>query len=351
MIMSKITDFDKNFLVETELKKDNIHFYNAKQSPFHINGLLFENGHFRRIPEAVAGTVSPGVEAHHLHTAGGRIRFRTNSDYIAIQAKMSVVNKMPHFPLTGSAGFDLFGGTEKEQYIRAFVPPLQMTDGYESLIELGSNEMRNITIHFPLYSSVEELYIGLNQDAEILPPLPYAIEKPVVYYGSSITQGGCASRPGNAYPAILTRRFGCDHINLGFSGNAKGEDTIAAYISKLEMSAFVYDYDHNAPNLEHLQQTHERMFQTIRGAQPQLPILILSRPKYTLTAQEEDRRSLIRATYENAVAQGDNNVYFLDGKQLMALAEDNGTVDDAHPNDWGFMSMAAAVDSVLKNIL
>ena len=92
--MSKITDFDKNFLVETELKKDDIHFYNAKQSPFHINGLLFENGHFRRIPEAVAGTVSPGVEAHHLHTAGGRIRFRTNSDYIAIQAKMSVVNRV-----------------------------------------------------------------------------------------------------------------------------------------------------------------------------------------------------------------------------------------------------------------
>ncbi len=94
-----------------------------------------------------------------------------------------------------------------------------------------------------------------------------------------------------------------------------------------------------APNLDHLKQAHERIFQTIRIAQPTLPILILSRLKYTLTPLEIERCSIIRAIYKNALAQGDQNVYFLDGKQLMALVEDNGAVDDTHPNDWFFTEL------------
>ena len=176
---------------------------------------------------------------------------------------------------------------------------------------------------------------------------------PVVYYGSSITQGGCASRPGMAYQNIISRWYNCDHINLGFSGNAKGEDAIAEYIAGLKMSVFVYDYDHNAPNVEHLKKTHKRMFDIIRGKNPNLPIIIVSMPKYPLTNNEVLRREVIKETYKTAKSQGDNNVYFIDGCEMMRFKGGNeATVDNCHPTDLGFRRMAdwigEAVGKALK---
>ena len=126
---------------------------------------------------------------------------------------------------------------------------------------------------------------------------------------------------------------------------------MAEYLAKLDMSMFVYDYDHNAPTLQHLRNTHQRMFRTIREANPQLPIVLLSRPKYRLDEEEKQRLAVIRRTYENAVAAGDRHVYFMDGTTLMALAENDGTVDGTHPNDLGFYSMAKALEPVLADIL
>ena len=180
---------------------------------------------------------------------------------------------------------------------------------------------------------------------------PYRIEKPVVYYGSSITQGGCASRPGSAYESILSRRFSCDHINLGFSGNAKGEKEMAEYISGLDMAVFVYDYDHNAPSVEHLQMTHEPMFKRIRSAHPDLPIVMMSRPRPKLSPKEEQRLEIIRTTYRNALQSGDRNVYLIDGRTLMQMAGNEGTVDTDHPTDFGFTSMAKTISEVFEQIL
>jgi hypothetical protein len=133
-----------------------------------------------------------------------------------------------------------------------------MQDGYESVIRFETRRKREITINFPLYSSVSALYIGLEENAVVEPSAGYKNKKPMVFYGSSITQGACASRPGNSYANIVSRTLGIDHINLGFSGNAKGEQTMADYIASLDMSVFVYDYDYNAPDPEHLQNTHQK---------------------------------------------------------------------------------------------
>ena len=116
------------------------------------------------------------------------------------------------------------------------------------------------------------------------------------------------------------------------------------------MSAFVYDYDHNAPDVEHLERTHEKMFLAIRKANPNLPIVMMSRPKIRLSEEEKQRISIIRRTYENALAAGDKNVYFIYGPDLMAVAKNNGTVDGAHLNDLGFFSMAMKVSEVLRTI-
>lgn len=345
--MSNISKIDKNFSVETKINKDDICFLNIDNAPFKIYGVFKENGKYRRLPEETAKKVSEGVYGLHTNTSGGRVAFVTDSSYVAIHAKMNSIGKMPHFALTGSAGFDLYADNE---YVKTFVPPFTIEDGYESVIELGERKQRQIIINFPLYSGVNELYIGIQKDASLKEANPYKISKPFVYYGSSITQGGCASTPGMCYSAIISRRFNCDFVNLGFSGNARAEEEIAEYIKNLPMSLFVYDYDHNAPTIDHLEKTHERMFKTIRQAQPSLPIILMSRPKYKLTEEEMQRRDVIETTYKNALLSGDKNVYFIDGKKLTELCGNNGTVDGCHPTDYGFASMAEPLMDVIKSI-
>lgn len=346
-----ITKIDSNFKIETKLDLNDVKFYNVTDEPFKIYGVFHEGGLFRRLPQNVGEMVSEGVSYHHTNSAGGRVRFKTNSPYVAIYAKMPRVCKLSHFALTGSAGFDLYTYNDSYRYVGTYIPPFDIKDGFESVVRFPGAEERDITINFPLYSQVSELYIGVKDGAKICEPSPYKYEKPIVYYGSSITQGGCASRPGMSYEAVLSRRFNADYINLGFSGSAKGEDEIAEYISNLDMSVFVYDYDYNAPTPEHLKNTHEKMFKKIREKNPDLPIIIMSRPRYYLCEIEERNLDIVKTTYENAIKNGDENVYFIDGKNLMALCKNEGVVDNCHPTDLGFWSMSTAVGEVLETIL
>ncbi len=346
--MSNITDFDPNFKVETKLEQDGIRFYDPLHAPFIISGVFKEDGHFRRMPAAIAETVSPGVRGLSMHTAGGRVRFRTDSPYVAISTVFGDdIGKMPHFAFTGAIGYDLY---VDGRYHNTFVPPIDIgRAGYESISYIrGERQMREIVVNMPLYTKVDELYIGLDEHATIEAPTPYVNDKPVVYYGSSITQGGCASRPGMAYESILERRFNCDYINLGFSGSAKGEDAMIDYLAGLDMSVFVCDYDHNAPTAEHLRNTHEKLFSAVRATHPDIPIIIMTSPNMLSYDEWPERRHIIETTFRNAVAAGDKDVYFLDGFALMAQCGNEGTVDTCHPTDYGFASMAAAVGGVME---
>ncbi len=349
--IKKLSDVDVNFKIKTCFDLTDKQFYDVKNEPFRIYGVFYEDGQFRRLPEQVAASVSPGVEFLHGHTAGGRVRFRTDSPYVLINAQMGYIERVPHMTLVGAGGFDLYAADPEERYIGSFLPPVDTTTGYDGMVDFGSSELREITVNFPLYAEVKELYIGLAKGAKLLPPMPYPTEGRIVYYGSSITQGGCASRPGNAYQHILTRRFGIDHLNLGFSGNAQAEDEIVNYMKTLSMTVFVLDYDHNAPTVEHLANTHERTYRAIREANPTLPIVMLSRPKPLLTAEEEERLAIVQATYLHAKKQGDAHIYMIDGRELMAMAGHDGTVDGCHPNDLGFVSMAKRLGELLAEIL
>ncbi len=352
--MKRIEDVDKNFKIKTEIDKEDIVFHNILENPFKIYGIYYEVGKFRRMPEKIAKSVSEGVEALHANTTGGRVRFKTDSNYVAISAEIEPIGQLSNMTLAGSTGFDLYvREKDKDAYYGTYIPPCDVENGFEGIVEFASSKMREITINFPVYSNVTNLYIGLSKDAKVESSPLYRNEKPVVFYGSSITQGGCASRPGNIYPAIISRELDIDFVNLGFSGNAKGEKEISEYIKNLDMSAFVYDYDYNAPDEEHLEKTHEKMFIDIRSNNEKLPIILMTRPKlYSLLDNSEIARyKIIKRTYENAKRRGDENVYFISGDRLMRLAQSEGLVDNCHPNDFGFYSMAEAVIEVLKNIL
>ncbi len=349
----RIEEADKNFAVNSSVQRDGLTFFDIEQAPFCVHGVKKLDGRYRRLPEELAKRTSAGVHLLHANTAGGRVRFATDSPYIVIHYETDFVSRMPHFPLTGCAGFDLHAGS---RYLGTYVPPMDLTDGYDSVIDLPEEyrdgKVHDYTIHFPLYSDVCSLYIGLQQGSTLTAAKPYTHALPVVYYGSSITQGGCASRPGNAYENIISLELDCDHLNLGFSGNAKGEDCICEYIASLPMSVFVCDYDHNAPTLAHLQATHEKLFLTVREKQPLLPVIFMSRPQPYLNAEEKQRLAVVRTTYENALARGDKNVYFLSGNELLNLyARNTGLVDNCHPNDSGFVSIAFSLMQVLRPVL
>ena len=329
--------------------RDDLYYTDVLREPFRLHGVWHDGKQFVRIPEEVAKETNEGVALLYANTAGGRARFVTDSEYVAIHAEMTNIGKMGHFAPSGSAGFDVYADNA---YAGTFIPPYDQTDGYDAIVYFeGGRRPRSVTVNFPLYSNVSALHIGLRRDAYLGEPAPYLRKRPVVYYGSSITQGGCASRPGLSYQSIISRALDTDYINLGFSGSCKAEDAMVRYLSRLDMSVFVYDYDHNAPDPAYLENTHERLYHAFRAAQPDVPVVLMSRPKFTLNEDDRRRLRIIETTYDNAKAAGDDNIYLLDGPALMALAGDEGTVDGCHPNDLGFWSMASALQKVLARII
>lgn len=341
---------DKNLVTQTQLDLQDAAFYPLPCAPFSIHGVAYIDGKFRRMPEAVAASVSEKVHSLHSYTAGGRLRFYTDSEYVAIRAWMPRMYKIPRAAFTGTCGFDLYVGA-KPVHTGTFPPPVDIEDYYESVVHLGSRQKRLITIHFPQYAEVSALQVGLQADARVLPPPAYKFPKPMVFYGSSITQGACASRPGGSYQAILSRKFGFDYVNLGFSGSARAEDAMIDYLAALDMSAFVLDYDHNAPTPEHLQATHKKLFQAVRKTHPDIPILMMSRPRFKLKNTEPQRLQIVKQTYLDALAAGDDKVFFISGLDLMRFVGDNGLVDMVHPNDAGFFSMAKAMEKPIRAML
>ncbi|MBQ8611526.1 MAG: SGNH/GDSL hydrolase family protein [Oscillospiraceae bacterium] len=350
-------DFDKNMVVHTTIDEPDLVWLDVRDEPFSLHGVWFDEqqGTYVRMPQAIADATNEGVAHLNKNTAGGRVRFVTDSPVIAIHAVMKNEPANDHLTLCGQSGFDLYrkqaDGTDV--FVRTFRPPVGMKEGYSSLLPAPA-EAGEYTVNFPLYDNVQAVYIGLKRTALLEAAPAYPNEKPVVYYGSSITQGGCASRPGNSYQAILSRRLNIDYINLGFSGSGRAEKVMCEYLAGLEMSVFVCDYDHNAPTLEHLQATHLPLLRTVRAAQPTLPILVLSAPDVLLgdAAFWQPRRELIRKNVETLQAEGDTNIVFLDGAGLFAgEGWDSCTVDGCHPNDLGFWRMAQAIEPVLKALL
>ena len=297
---------------------------------------------------------SEGVQELAWHTSGAAIRFKTDSAFIAVVAELRNADIMPHMPVTGKSGFDLYWGENRnKKFSKNICPELHKTSMTKPIAENLPKEMTECTIYLPLYNGVNEMRIGLCPEARIEAPSRYSIEKPILFYGSSITQGGCASRPGNSYTNIVSRNLDADSINLGFSGNAKGESLMAETIASLELSMFVMDYDHNAPTKEHLAETHEKFFRIFRNRHPHTPVLIVSKCDCDNDLRDsEERRVIIRKTWENAISEGDENVYFLDGKRLFGnFNRDSCTVDGCHPNDLGFMRMAETFISTIEDIL
>lgn len=357
-----------------EMPQEHICWRDAAEPCFQIYGLhmpsIIDRGDSPAVYERVTQEVALQCDSQEMktlakHTAGARVRFKTNSNYVAIRVYWEGIFEVPHQPASGKCGFDLYLTQDgMSRYYKSFMPPRcvdRMQDGYQSVVKFESEKMRDITICFPISNSVERLEIGLEEDALVTHAEPYRLEKPIVFYGPSIANGGCASKPGNTYPGFVSRALNLDHRNLGFSDSARGDLCIAEYIATLDMCAFIYDYDENAPTVEWLQRTHYPFYEVVRKAHPKVPIICMSRsmPMREDIAEfckrdEESlmRKEVIKNTIKIAKENGDNHIYFIDGETLFAGPfSDCCTVDGLHPNDLGFYRMAQGLIPVLKEAL
>lgn len=343
-----LSSIDKNFKVDAEINKEGFKFYSADEEPIRRYGVMRENGTYVRIPQKLADSLSEGISSLTCQTSGGRVRFTTDSTEIAIIARFSEAEVGPHMPFSNNASLDLYINNE---YFSTFLAPVKLPNLAFESVKVVPEGMKNVEINFPPYGKLIELYIGVLEGSTILPHPDYKYETPVVYYGSSITQGGCASRGGLTYPAMLSRWLNCNYTNLGFSGNAKGEKLMVDYMADLDMSVFVCDYDHNAPTVEHLKATHEPLYRRMREKHPDMPIIFITKPTQEKTDFVIGCREIIRETYNKAVSEGDKNVYFIDGSSLFPFESNDYTVDGVHPTDLGFYFMAKGLYELLKSLL
>ena len=349
-----ISKIDKNFALPSFDGMD-LEWYDIEAAPFRIYGVYREGEQFVRMDQATAKATGEGVFGLSQHTAGGRIRFTTDAHAVALAAKQNGFMIFPHMTICGTTGFDMYVGG---LFAGTFMPDYQSRKmegcvAFDHFSWFKKGQMNEILVEFPLYNDVQKVMIGLPKGSKLDVAKPYAIEKPFVYYGSSITQGGCASRPGTCYQSYISRHFDADYINLGFSGSGRGETVIADYMANLDMSLFVLDYDHNAPNARWLKNTHEPLFLKIREKHPDVPVLMVSHPAYDpYWLEGRERYAIIEQTYKNALARGDKHVAIIDGSAFFeAPFACDCMVDNVHPTDLGFAFMAKKMIPEIEKLL
>lgn len=341
---------DKNFVYQEAVTDEETKWYNARSMT--VYGVIPGNYLTHRMPEDVAKTVNDGVQNYSICGAGGRIRFTTDSAFVALKVNYgpgSVPTVNNHCL---SYGFDLYRDEEGESVFVAAARPVAGFDykyAEYKMVTRNQGKPVSYTLNFPAFCSVEQLQVGVEKGASFTVGKPYCNEKPVVFYGSSITHGAAAGRPGNSYVNFISQRYNLHYINLGFAGSARGEQTMAEYIASLDMSVFVCDYDFNAPNLEHLKNTHYAFYETIRKQHPDLPYIMISRPTSNMNPDiGMPRRQVILESYERAKAAGDTKVFFVDGATLFdGPFAFSCTSDGVHPNDLGFFRMAEKIGPVV----
>lgn len=313
-----------------------------------INGLPWygENGgELYRLPSKLKDTYRQPVWELAQDPSGGRIRFRTDSSTLAIRLEYPRAPDGKNMHAFGQTGVDLYvDGVYRSTATASKDAAPGKTIEFTYFKEQPRVE-REMTIYLSLYMPVKVLGIGLDEDAHIRPAKPFALSRPVVYYGTSITQGGCASRPGMSYQAILGRMLNLDFVNLGFSGNGKGEPELAHAVASIDAAVFVLDFAQNNETVDSLAKAYAPFLETIRAAHPQTPVLVVTpiyaaHESWSRDARLEGMRELIRTVAAKRMASGDSHLEIVEGTDLLGPSRGDGLVDGVHPNDLGFQWMA-----------
>lgn len=315
---------------------------------------------FDRLPAKAEKVVRPPVWGLSRQSAGLAVRFVTDSP--VIQARWTLTNPkglaMPHMPATGVSGLDLYGrdASGKWSWIANGRPSAETnTATLAGTLPPGEREY---LLYLPLYNGVSAVEIGLPKSAKLKKAgeRPAGHSKPVVFYGTSITQGGCASRPGMVHTAILGRRFDVPVINLGFSGSGTLDPEMAGLLGEIDAAVYVLDC---LPNLgpQQVAERTEPFVKALRQRRPNTPIVLVEDRNYASAPwnagqkqRNEGNHAAYRKAFETLTASGVKGLHYLPGDKLIGT-DGEGTVDGSHPTDLGFLRQADAFADVLGPLL
>ena len=346
-----------NLLAQDILRsKKEVEWYSAEDIGVEGKGWANTKRYFDRLPSIAEGVVRDPVWELSRHSAGMCVRFISDSPNIYIRYKLLSENlSMSHMPATGVSGVDLYGEDSQgiDRWVSVVRPEEQNID--TSLAKGLAAGSRTYTIYLPLYNGVEYLDIGI-ENGSIFKPLQPRDEKPILFYGTSIMQGACASRPGLAIPAILGRRLRRPTINLGFSGNGWMEAEVASLLAELNPCVFVIDCLPNM-NEESVSERTIPLVKKLREVHTKTPILLVEDRSFTNTpffpsfeTYHNKSRAALKRSFSKLTESGVENIYYLDGDNLLGN-DGEGATDGSHPNDLGMVRYADAYEPVLRSIL
>ena len=312
---------------------------------------------YERLPASLKSVSRKPLWDLGRNSAGLALRFRSNSTCIGAKWEVRDNRSMNHMTPTGIKGLDLYC-LQDGKWVFAGSGRPQGKVNEATIVKNMDPEEREYLLYLSLYDGVTSLAIGVDSLSTLDQPtvdLPVR-EKPVVFYGTSILQGGCASRPGMAHTNIISRRLNRECINLGFSGNAFLDLEVAKVIAEVEASVFVLDFVPNA-SVEQMKERMETFYHIIRSKHPDTPIIFIEDPIFTHTlyderiAKEVQRKNdTLKEIFNRLKKENEKNIIFLSSKNM--LGEDGeATIDGIHFTDLGMMRYADLVCPIIKKAI
>ena len=340
--------------------KEPILWYDIRQLGVEGKGFAETKAPFDRLPAKAEGVVRAPVWGLSRNSAGIVVRFVTAAATIRARWTLTSENlALPHMPATGVSGLDLYVKHDGQwRWIGAGRPTSKGLNQAVQLVSGLPDGKREFMLYLPLYNGVTSVEIGIARDQALAKAetRPADRRKAILFYGTSITQGGCASRPGMVHTAILGRRLDRPVINLGFSGNGRMEKELAQLLAEVDPAIYVIEC---LPNMsaQEVSERAEPLVRTLRQAHPQTPIVLAEDPTYChafLLAQVKqrslERRAVFRKIFDELTTAGIRNLHYLPGDKHYG-DDGEATVDGVHATDLGFLRLADAYQPILASIL
>ncbi|MDD2961042.1 MAG: SGNH/GDSL hydrolase family protein [Muribaculaceae bacterium] len=335
-------------------------YCDAAEFPLIGKGTTATSIRYTRLPDSLENISRKAVWNLGRNTAGLAVRFASNSTAIGAKWTSWLEREMNHMTPTGIRGLDLYclqqDGTWT--FVNSGRPRVNKKSTETVIISDMIPEMREYMLYLPLYDGVDSLYIGIDSTAVIEAPkaaLPVS-RRPIVFYGTSILQGGCASRPGMAHTNIIERKLNRETINLGFSGNGQLDYEIAEVMAAIDAGMYILDFVPNA-SVKQMDEQMERFYRIIRARRPEVPILFIEDPLFphmrfnkVVERKVLEKNEALRRNYDKLKQAGEKNIYYLKADKI--LGDDHeSTVDGNHFTDLGFAHYADLLIPIIKKHL
>lgn len=362
--MPDIKSIDKNF-ANKEIN-EGLKCYNpCTNNCIKVYGLNWFNQdkryvHFPKESDEMIKNLADGLYYLVEQPSGAMLAFFACTSTLKIKVKLGHTFNMAHMAFTGQGGCDLYIGTKRENlaFFRTASYDITKKEYEFTYFTNFKKEEKLYLINLPLYAAVEEILVGVDEDATIRTADNLFDKGKIVCYGTSITQGGCASRPGISYTNALSRRMGYEFLNYGFSGNGRGQKEVAELLASIDdVKMYILDYEANA-TLDMLKNTLDEFIRIIRNSHPYTPILVLSKIRMSIETHVKDNylKQEKSLKYQRSIVKkwqndGDSNIYFYDGHKLLGKYTLEATVDGCHPTDLGFMMITDNLEKYLEKKL